>query len=281
MQREPPPPSCRPRRGKACRSWCRTRCTARGSCAIDDASDIEDACAAAARRRRRPACGRARRGRAPLLRRLRAGGGRCPRRGGSRSCMPGGAAPWPISPYQAVRALALRDVQGAGRECAPSEDRLRDVAAAYNVYVGPCIHAECFACGPDVYDRFAEAFGDVAVPEAGARGPARGRRLRRRARGRGWRTRLRCGGLHGLRHDRALVLLSRQAAACAGVTAPSHSQGTRWVPMGIEERYRRVAQQVAQTAAGSRARSGRGAPRRGLQDGRPVGRGGGAGRRRP
>ena len=58
--------------------------------------------------------------------------------------------------YQAVRALALRDVQGAGGECAPSEDRLRDVAAAYNVYVGPCIHAECFACGPDVYDRFAE-----------------------------------------------------------------------------------------------------------------------------
>ena len=69
--------------------------------------------------------------------------------------------------YQAVRALALRDVQGAGRECAPSEDRLRDVAAAYNVYVGPCIHAECFACGPDVYDRFAEAFGDVAVPKPG------------------------------------------------------------------------------------------------------------------
>ena len=93
--------------------------------AIDDASDTEDARCRAQRRRgrRRPACRRrARRTRrAPVLRRLRAGGRRVPDgpvRGGAHAGWRGA-----VSPYRRTRpceALALRDVQGAGAECAPS-----------------------------------------------------------------------------------------------------------------------------------------------------------------
>ncbi len=49
----------------------------------------------------------------------------------------------------------------------PADALLREAASAFNVYIGPCIHAECFACGPDVCAQFERAFGGEAVPEAG------------------------------------------------------------------------------------------------------------------
>ena len=74
---------------------------------------------------------------------------------------------------KAVRALAALDVQaggdgeGAAGAAWPADALLRETASAFNVYIGPCIHAECFACGPDVCAQFERAFGGEAVPEAG------------------------------------------------------------------------------------------------------------------
>lgn len=39
-------------------------------------------------------------------------------------------------------------------------------AAAYNAYLGPHIHAECFETGPDVRDRFAQRFGEDVAQDA-------------------------------------------------------------------------------------------------------------------
>ncbi len=69
---------------------------------------------------------------------------------------------------KAVEALAALDADGTS--CTgekPASELVREAASAYNVYIGPCIHAECFDCGPDVCARFEEAFGAEAVPQAG------------------------------------------------------------------------------------------------------------------
>ena len=56
---------------------------------------------------------------------------------------------------KAVRELAAADEAGLG----PS------AAAAYNVYVGPHIHAECFETGEDVRALFADRFGEACAPD--------------------------------------------------------------------------------------------------------------------
>lgn len=43
--------------------------------------------------------------------------------------------------------------------------QLREAASEYNVYLGPCIHAECFECGTEVCERFERAFGAQVVPQ--------------------------------------------------------------------------------------------------------------------
>lgn len=52
----------------------------------------------------------------------------------------------------------------AASSALPSLSLLREVASGYNVYIGPCIHAECFECGADVCERFEQAFGVQVVP---------------------------------------------------------------------------------------------------------------------
>ncbi|MDO4290129.1 MAG: polyphenol oxidase family protein [Eggerthellaceae bacterium] len=61
---------------------------------------------------------------------------------------------------KAARALAALD---AAAGAFPGEDQ---ALAAYNVYIGPHIHLECFETGVDVRDRFAEAFGEACAPDA-------------------------------------------------------------------------------------------------------------------
>lgn len=55
---------------------------------------------------------------------------------------------------KAARSLAALD---AGDGVEPS---------ACNAYIGPHIHGECFECGPDVVERFRDAFGEAAAPDA-------------------------------------------------------------------------------------------------------------------
>lgn len=43
--------------------------------------------------------------------------------------------------------------------------QLREAASEYNVYLGPCIHTECFECGMEVCERFEQAFGAQVVSQ--------------------------------------------------------------------------------------------------------------------
>lgn len=61
-----------------------------------------------------------------------------------------------------VRMLAQRESQGAGAPFSAAEQ----AAAAYNVYIGPCIHVECFETGSDVSERFAQEIGPSCVADA-------------------------------------------------------------------------------------------------------------------
>ena len=56
---------------------------------------------------------------------------------------------------KAVRELAARDEPSLGI----------GAAAAYNAYIGPHIHTECFETGPDVRARFVERFGEAVAPD--------------------------------------------------------------------------------------------------------------------
>lgn len=56
---------------------------------------------------------------------------------------------------KAVRALARADAAELGP----------DAAGAYNVYVGPHIHASCFETGADVRKRFEDRFGSSCIPD--------------------------------------------------------------------------------------------------------------------
>ena len=55
-----------------------------------------------------------------------------------------------------VKRLALED--GAN-----TPDEQREIAAGYNVYIGPHIHDCCFEVGSEVEQRFAELFGQGCV----------------------------------------------------------------------------------------------------------------------
>ncbi|WP_165056750.1 MULTISPECIES: polyphenol oxidase family protein [unclassified Adlercreutzia] len=62
---------------------------------------------------------------------------------------------------KAVRALAARESGAEGPFGTPEE-----AAAAYNVYLGPHIHVECFETGEDVRVLFAEKMGEECAPDA-------------------------------------------------------------------------------------------------------------------
>lgn len=63
---------------------------------------------------------------------------------------------------KAARLLAHRESCGAHAPFASEKEAL----SAYNVYVGPHIHAECFETGADVHARFAGKFGESCTPDA-------------------------------------------------------------------------------------------------------------------
>ncbi|WP_165173830.1 polyphenol oxidase family protein [Adlercreutzia sp. ZJ242] len=65
---------------------------------------------------------------------------------------------------KAVRALAARESHAAGGE--GPFDAPEEAAAAYNVYLGPHIHVECFETGEDVRALFAERMGEECAPDA-------------------------------------------------------------------------------------------------------------------
>lgn len=61
-----------------------------------------------------------------------------------------------IAPKAVLRLIA-HDRERLGDAAFPSGE----LAASYNVYIGPHIHGECFECGDDLHARFVDLFGEA------------------------------------------------------------------------------------------------------------------------
>ena len=287
--------ACRPRRGKACRSWCRTRCTATRivEAAIDRRRPTSKTLARLrARRRRRPACGRARTWprsfASPTACRwwLASPDGalrRRPRRLARRR--------GPHRRDQAVRALlaaARRAGRGQGMRAVRGPAARRGGCLQR---VRPPMHPRRMLrlTGADVRARFADRLSrGRRRADAGGTWTCRARSSScdRRARPASPPQRvLRRRRLHGLRRDRATGAPTAQVGR--RLRPPRRHRRAAGnedrVPMGIEERYASAAPSRWPPTAREAGRDpAEVAPRRRLQDRRP-GRAcaGAAGRRRP
>ncbi|MEG0620124.1 MAG: polyphenol oxidase family protein [Raoultibacter sp.] len=56
-------------------------------------------------------------------------------------------------------ARGARDARGAQDVSSAQDAQLAQVASAFNVYIGPYIHAECFETSPEIHERFTNKFG--------------------------------------------------------------------------------------------------------------------------